>query len=117
MAISNHFPSYVNVVNNIADPTDEAIRRFCSRYRVSNISVEYDHAPVPGYASSYSYYTNGQPRISMTIKRDALVQLAQLDDEYSYLVERQREERRIRERSPAVQKAWEDYQLVLTLAQ
>ena len=52
----------------------------------------------------------------MTLSKEALDHLVRLDDEYNYLTKSQAEEREIRYRSLAAQKAWEDYQLLINLS-
>ena len=115
MAISKSNGPFINVVDS-SDEEYAALRRFCSRYGIANINIEHDHRPVPGYASHY-YQGFGQQKVSMTLSKEALDHIACLDDEYHYLVKQQREEREIQRRSSAVQKAWEDYQLLLRLAE
>ena len=116
MAISKSNGPFINVVDTQSDKEYAALNRFCSRYGIANINIDYDHRPVPGYASHY-YQGFGQQKVSMTLSKEALDHLVRLDDEYNYLRESLSEEREIRRRSLAAQKAWEDYQLLLKLSQ
>ena len=115
MAISNFNRSPIDVVDTQADKEYASLHRFCSRYGIANIDIERDHRSVPGYASHY-YSGFDQPKVSMTLSNEALDHLVRLDDEYNYLTKRQAEEREIRRRSPAAQKAWEAYQLLINLS-
>lgn len=116
MAISNSNGTFINVVDTQSDKEYAALNRFCSRYGIANINIDHDHRPVPGYASHY-YQGFGQQKVSMTLSKEALDHLVRLDDEYNYLRESLSEEREIRRRSLAAQKAWENYQLLLKLSQ
>ena len=115
MVISKTNGPFVNLVDTQSDKEYAALRRFCSRYGIANIDIENNHRPVPGYASHY-YQGFGQQKVSMTLSKEALDHLVRLDDEYNYLIKRQAEEREIRRRSLAAQKAWEDYQLLINLS-
>lgn len=115
MAISKSNSPFVNVVDTQSDKEYAALSRFCRRYGIANIDIEHDRGPVPGYASHY-YQGFGQQKVSMTLSKEALDHLVRLDDEYNYLTKSQAEEREIRYRSLAAQKAWEDYQLLINLS-
>lgn len=115
MAISKSNGPFVNVVDTQSDKYWANLERFCSQYGIANINVDYEHNPVPGYASHY-YRGFGQQKVSMTLSKEALDRIVRRDDEYHYLLESLSEEREIRRRSLAAQKAWEDYQLLLKLS-
>lgn len=114
MAISNQFGNHIQDVIGGRDRLAE----FCERYGIHDIRMETNR--YGDFYNSYSGYGYNREMVELKLSKDALDGLVNMDrcaERLEEMYKRTRDEYKIRARSPAVQKAWEEYQLLLKLAE
>jgi hypothetical protein len=95
-------------------PMDE----FTRKYQIRDFRIEHQYSPY-SYSHSHSQYSLPRPGdsiVTITLSELALEALVRTDQQSDKLLDQYRHEEFIRRRCPAVQKAWEEYQLLLELS-
>lgn len=94
---------------------DKIIEDFAHRYgaridfRRKTDSVYY------GYSKTTSYYDDRDSTVEIELPRRAFEHMVEADHQAELDWRTNREEQRIRDKSPAVAKAWEQYKMLLEL--
>lgn len=110
MAMPPYFHSSINVVTE----PESAHHRLARKYHIQSMNVDQDiRERYYGY-NSY-YYAGDNPTVTVRMSLRAFEDLAGNDMRSEDILEAQFQESRLRNRYPALQKAYEEYQVLLEL--
>lgn len=107
-------PRYFNPFTNEPASADY-LYQFASKYKVQSVNVEQDIDSYSSYRHSATHYDRDNAVVSVRLPLRAYKHLAECDQRGEVVNEERYQESRLRQKYPALQKAYEEYQLLLEL--
>jgi hypothetical protein len=92
----------------------DSIADFAKKYGIRDIRVDRPYRPYGGYDRYSGPFDRDE--VTVTLSEQALRALACDSEILDRIADQDRKERLIRARCPAVQKAWEQYQMLLEIS-